>query len=53
MDEEPRGIDYQALGYPDISYHGNQAWYVPKEKMPSLSGCDVLRRLLRAGTGDF
>lgn len=32
MDEEPRGIDYQALGYPDISYHGNQAWYVPKEK---------------------
>lgn len=32
MAEEPKGMDYQALGYPDISYHGSQAWYVPKEK---------------------
>lgn len=32
MKEEPRGIDYRALGYPDISYHSSQAWYVPKEK---------------------
>lgn len=31
MEEEPKGADYKALGYPDISYHGEQAWYVPKD----------------------
>lgn len=30
LDEELKGSDYRALGYPDISYHGRQAWYVEK-----------------------
>lgn len=25
--KELRGTDYRALGYPDISYHGENAWY--------------------------
>lgn len=29
---ELKGSDYQALGYPDMSYHGKQAWYVEKDK---------------------
>lgn len=31
MEQELKGADYKALGYPDISCHGSQAWYVPKE----------------------
>lgn len=31
MEEEPKGMDYKALGYPDVSYHGGQAWYVSME----------------------
>lgn len=31
MDQELKGTDYKALGYPDISYHGSQAWYVSGE----------------------
>lgn len=31
-EKELRGSDYQALGYPDMSYHGKQAWYVEKDK---------------------
>lgn len=27
MPGEPKGMDYRSLGYPDISYHGNRAWY--------------------------
>lgn len=30
--KELKGSDYQALGYPDMSYHGRQAWYVEKDK---------------------
>lgn len=30
--KELKGSDYQALGYPDMSYHGKQAWYVEKDK---------------------
>ena len=30
METEPRGTDYKALGYPDISYHGEQAWYLDR-----------------------
>ena len=32
MEEELKGADYKALGYPDISCHGTQAWYVPGER---------------------
>lgn len=31
-EKELKGSDYQALGYPDMSYHGKQAWYVEKDK---------------------
>lgn len=27
MRQEPRGVDYRSLGYPDISCHGQKAWY--------------------------
>lgn len=27
MSSEPSGMDYRSLGYPDISYHGDRAWY--------------------------
>ncbi len=27
MAQEPKGTDYRSLGYPDISYHGQRAWY--------------------------
>ncbi len=27
MRRGPKGIDYRSVGYPDISYHGNRAWY--------------------------
>lgn len=27
MSCEPRGMDYLSLGYPDISYHGDRAWF--------------------------
>ena len=30
METEPKGSDYKALGYPDISYHGEQAWYLDR-----------------------
>ena len=33
MEEEPKGADYKALGYPDISYHGEQAWYVSRDSV--------------------
>lgn len=32
MQEELKGVDYRALGYPDLSYHGAQAWYAPCER---------------------
>lgn len=31
LEQEPKGTDYKALGYPDLSYHTNQAWFVSKE----------------------
>lgn len=31
-EKELKGSDYQAIGYPDMSYHGKQAWYVEKDK---------------------
>lgn len=32
MEEELRCIDYKAMGYPDLSYHGAQAWFAPCEQ---------------------
>ncbi|MGN0400237.1 MAG: alpha-amylase family glycosyl hydrolase [Blautia sp.] len=31
MEEELKGSDYKAFGYPDISYHSSMAWYAPCE----------------------
>lgn len=31
-EKELKGSDYQALGYPDMSYHGKQAWYIEKDR---------------------
>ncbi len=32
-----RLMDYQACGFPDLSYHGERAWYLPMEEgIPSL-----------------
>lgn len=31
MEEELKGSDYKALGYPDVSYHSSMAWYAPCE----------------------
>ena len=31
MEQELKGSDYRSYGFPDISYHGTQAWYVPED----------------------
>ncbi len=31
LPEEPRGTDYKAAGYPDISLHSQRAWYAGEE----------------------
>ena len=31
MEEEPKNMDYRALGYPDLSYHGHQAWVLNRD----------------------
>ena len=31
MEEELKGSDYKAFGYPDVSYHSSMAWYAPCE----------------------
>lgn len=31
LKQEPKGTDYKAFGYPDLSYHTSQAWYVSGE----------------------
>lgn len=38
MPEELRGVDYQAKGYPDISFHGERAWYCTQDNTCRLLG---------------
>ena len=38
MPEELRGVDYQAKGYPDISFHGERAWYCTQDHTCRLLG---------------
>ncbi|MFV0528032.1 MAG: Type II secretory pathway, pullulanase PulA and related glycosidase [Lachnospiraceae bacterium] len=38
MDKELRGMDYLAIGYPDISYHSSRAWYAPFDDMQRQAG---------------
>ena len=44
MPKELKGIDYLAKGFPDISFHGERAWYVSYENT-SVFWCDVLQCL--------
>ena len=38
MGRELRGTDYKALGFPDISFHGERAWYVNKDNASRMFG---------------
>lgn len=38
METALRGIDYLAKGFPDISFHGERAWYLNKENTCRLLG---------------
>lgn len=38
MAQEPQGTDYRNLGYPDISYHGQRAWYGDMEPSSRQAG---------------
>ncbi len=31
MPDELRGLDYMSVGFPDVSYHSENAWYAPME----------------------
>ena len=36
---EPQCIDYRSIGYPDLSFHGERAWYGDFEQMGRGLGC--------------
>lgn len=38
MEREPEGADYLAKGFPDISFHGERAWYLNEENTCRLLG---------------
>lgn len=38
MPREPKGVDYLAKGFPDISFHGERAWYLNTENTCRLLG---------------
>lgn len=38
MEREPEGVDYLAKGFPDISFHGERAWYLNEENTCRLMG---------------
>ena len=38
MNQEPRGVDYLVKGFPDISFHGERAWYLNEENTCRLLG---------------
>ena len=38
MEKEPKGADYLAKGFPDISFHGERAWYLNQENTSRLLG---------------
>lgn len=38
MKNEMRGVDYMAKGFPDISFHGERAWYLNTENTSRLLG---------------
>ena len=38
MKNEPKGVDYLAKGFPDMSFHGERAWYLNQENTCRLMG---------------
>ena len=38
MPAEMKGVDYMAKGFPDISFHGERAWYLGRENTSRLLG---------------
>lgn len=38
MGGEPKGVDYLVKGFPDISFHGERAWYLNEENTCRLLG---------------
>ncbi len=39
QESEPQCMDYRSLGYPDLSFHGERAWYGDFEQMGRGLGC--------------
>lgn len=39
QENEPQCMDYRSLGYPDLSFHGERAWYGDFEQMGRGLGC--------------
>lgn len=47
MPQEMRGVDYMAKGFPDISVHGERAWFLNRDNTSRLLGvmyCGLLCR---------
>lgn len=38
MPKELKGVDYKAFGFPDVSFHGERAWYLGTENTSRLLG---------------
>lgn len=38
METPPKGVDYKAYGFPDISFHGERAWYTGSDYGSRLLG---------------
>lgn len=54
--EELRGMDYLSCGYPDLSYHGEKAWYTETENYLRHIGvmyCGKYARIDRKKEDDF
>lgn len=52
MEREPRGVDYLAKGFPDISFHGERAWYLNKENTCRLLGVMYCGAYAKKSDGD-
>lgn len=54
MQKEPRLLDYKSLGCPDLSYHGERAWYTQMEYNSHVFGAMYCGDYMKKpdGTGD-
>lgn len=53
MPKELKGIDYLAKGFPDISFHGERAWYVSYENTSRLFGVMYYSAYEEEGKDEF